>query len=119
MFAMEADTVEYGEWKTGFRTEGMTYALFSFTRKLGQAVGGAAAAYTIALGGYIAGSRTQSEGAIDAIRWAAGYIPAFFIIIAIAIMAIYPLTEQKFQEIVRDVATRRAEREASELANPE
>jgi glucuronide carrier protein len=119
MFAMEADTVEYGEWKTGFRTEGMTYALFSFTRKLGQAVGGAAAAYTIALGGYIAGSRTQSEGAIDAIRWAAGYIPAFFIIIAIAIMAIYPLTEQKFQEIVRDVAARRAEREASELANPE
>ena len=75
MFALEADTVEYGEWKTGFRTEGLTYALFSFTRKLGQAVGEAAAAYTIGLGGYIAGATTQSEGAIDAIRWAAGPTP--------------------------------------------
>jgi glucuronide carrier protein len=119
MFAMEADTVEYGEWKTGFRTEGMTYALFSFTRKLGQAVGGAAAAYTIGLGGYIAGSKAQSEGAIDAIRWAAGFIPALFILIAIAIMAVYPLTDQRFQEIVRDVAARRVARQASEREIPE
>ena len=55
MWALEADTVEYGEWKTGVRTEGTTYALFSFTRKMGQALGGAAAAYTIGLGGYISG----------------------------------------------------------------
>jgi glucuronide carrier protein len=119
MFALEADTVEYGEWKTGFRTEGLTYALFSFTRKLGQAVGGAAAAYTIGLGGYIAGAEAQSEGAIDAIRWAAGLIPTVFIIIAVAIMAIYPLTEEKFQEIVRDVAARRAARVATAQETPE
>jgi glucuronide carrier protein len=119
MFALEADTVEYGEWKTGFRTEGLTYALFSFTRKLGQAVGGAAAAYTIGLGGYIAGAKAQSEGAIDAIRLAAGLIPTVFIIIAVAIMAIYPLTEEKFQEIVRDVAARRAARVATAQETPE
>ena len=56
MWALEADTVEYGEWKTGVRTEGTTYALFSFTRKMGQAIGGAAAAYTIGFGGYVAQS---------------------------------------------------------------
>ena len=39
MWALEADTVEYGEWKTNIRTEGTTYALFSFTRKMGQAIG--------------------------------------------------------------------------------
>ena len=47
MWALEADTVEYGEWKTGIRTEGTTYALFSFTRKMGQAIGGAAGAYAL------------------------------------------------------------------------
>ncbi|MGH8824495.1 MAG: glucuronide transporter [Jiangellaceae bacterium] len=119
MFALEADTVEYGEWKTGFRTEGMTYALFSFTRKLGQAVGGAAAAYTIGLGGYIAGAEAQSDGAITAIRWAAGLIPALFIIVAVAIMSAYPLTEQKFQEIVRDVAARRVARRAGDVPGGE
>lgn len=33
MLGLEAETVEYGEWKTGTRSEGATYALFSFTRK--------------------------------------------------------------------------------------
>jgi len=56
VWALEADTVEYGEWKTGVRTEGITYALFSFTRKTGQAVGGALAAYGLAWGGYAAGA---------------------------------------------------------------
>ena len=56
VWALEADTVEYGEWKTGVRTEGITYALFSFTRKTGQAVGGALAAYALALGGYKSGA---------------------------------------------------------------
>ena len=41
MFGLEADTVEYGEWKTGKRSEGATYALFSFTRKVTQSLGGA------------------------------------------------------------------------------
>ena len=113
MFALEADTVEYGEWKTGVRTEGITYALFSFTRKLGQAVGGAMAAYAIGLGGYVAGAQSQSAGAVDAIRYAAGFAPAAFVLIAIVIMHFYPLTEARFTEIVAQTAERRAARVAA------
>ena len=81
MWALEADTVEYGEWKTGVRTEGTTYAMFSFTRKMGQALGGAAAAYTIGLGGYIAGKGVvQTDSAKTAIKVAAGFVPAGFIV---------------------------------------
>ena len=64
VWALEADTVEYGEWKTGVRTEGITYALFSFTRKTGQAVGGALAAYALALGGYKSGARPDAGGRV-------------------------------------------------------
>ncbi len=53
MFALEADTVEYGEWKTGQRTEGATYAIFSFTRKITQSIGGALGAFALAIGGYV------------------------------------------------------------------
>ena len=42
IFALQADTVDYGEWKTGVRAEGGSYAVLSFTRKVGQGVGGAA-----------------------------------------------------------------------------
>jgi hypothetical protein len=45
-----------------------------------------------------------------AIRVAAGLVPAAFILAAIAAMTAYPLTEDKFREIVREVAERRASR---------
>jgi catechol 2,3-dioxygenase-like lactoylglutathione lyase family enzyme len=112
MWALEADTVEYGEWRTGVRTEGITYALFSFTRKLGQAVGGALAAFIIGLGGYVGGVATQSQSAINAIRFASGFAPAIFIVIGIAIFFRYPLTEQVFAKMVAETAARRAERRA-------
>ena len=111
MWALEADTVEYGEWKTGIRTEGATYSVFSFTRKMGQAIGGAAAAYTIGFGGYVAQSETQPDSAINAIKIAAGVVPAAVVFIALAIMFAYPLTESRFREIVREVAQRRVARQ--------
>ena len=110
MWALEADTVEYGEWKTGVRTEGITYALFSFTRKLGQAVGGAVAAYAIALGGYVGGAATQDETALDAIRYASGLIPVAFILLGMLIFFRYPLTEQTFATMVAETQARRAAR---------
>ncbi|RRO16961.1 glucuronide transporter [Saccharopolyspora rhizosphaerae] len=108
MWSLEADTVEYGEWLTGARMEGATYAVFSFVRKLGQAFGGSAAAYTIGLAGYAGGSPVQSEAALWGIRSAAGIVPAACVIIAIAIMLAYPLTESRFREITAEVADRRS-----------
>jgi glucuronide carrier protein len=110
MWALEADTVEYGEWRTGIRTEGITYALFSFTRKLGQAVGGAVAAYAIALGGYVGGAATQDPTALDAIRYASGFIPFAFILLGMLIFFRYPLTEQTFATMVAETQARRAAR---------
>jgi glucuronide carrier protein len=119
MWALEADTVEYGEWKTGVRTEGTTYALFSFTRKLGQALGGAAAAFTLGVGGYIAANAgKQTEEAQWAIRVACGGVSATLFFIAIVIMFFYPLTEKKFKEMVGEMAARRAEREAKAIVTP-
>jgi glucuronide carrier protein len=117
MWALEADTVEYGEWRTGVRTEGITYALFSFTRKFGQAVGGAVAAFVIGLGGYVGGAVTQSQSAENAIRYASGFVPAAFIAIGIAIFFRYPLTEQTFARMVAETAARRAARHAERAAS--
>src|SRR4029078_3948911 len=50
IFALQPDTVDYGEWKRGVRAEGGSYSLLSFTRKAGQGIGGAIGAATIGLG---------------------------------------------------------------------
>jgi glucuronide carrier protein len=118
VWALEADTVEFGEWKTGVRTEGITYALFSFTRKTGQAVGGALAAYALAIGGYAATATHQSEGAVWAIRTAQGLIPAICAVIAVAIMLAYPLTDSRHREIVAEIAARRQVTKDQESVEP-
>jgi glucuronide carrier protein len=107
VWALEADTVEYGEWKTGVRTEGITYALFSFTRKTGQAVGGALAAYSLAAGGYKSGA-THSAESLQAIQFAAGALPAIMTILAIVVMAKYKLTDAFHAQILGEIKARRA-----------
>jgi glucuronide carrier protein len=118
VFALQADTVDYGEWKSGIRAEGSSYAVLSFTRKAGQGVGGAAAAYTIGLGGYVSGAAAQPDGAETAIRVAAGALPAGFILASAAIMLAYPLSEKAFRRIVAELAERRAEDEPAPDPNP-
>jgi glucuronide carrier protein len=110
-FALQADTVDYGEWQSGIRAEGSSYAMLSFTRKVGQAVGGAAAAYTIGLGGYVSGATDQTEAAVRSIRIASGVVPAVAVVAATAIMVAYPLTEKAFRRIVAETAQRRARAE--------
>lgn len=107
VWALEADTVEYGEWKTGVRTEGITYALFSFTRKSGQAVGGALAAYALALGGYKSGGVAQTPDAVFGIQVAAGALPAVMVILAVLVMSKYKLTDARHAEILKEIQARR------------
>ena len=107
VWALEADTVEYGEWKTGVRTEGITYALFSFTRKTGQAVGGALAAYALALGGYKSGA-VQTPEAVFGIQVAAGALPAVMTILAVLVMAKYTLTDAMHARILAEIQARRS-----------
>jgi glucuronide carrier protein len=115
IFALQPDTVDYGEWMSGVRTEGASYSLLSFTRKAGQGVGGAAAAFTIGLGGYVSGGAGQSDAALTSIRIAAGAVPAVVILAASAVMLTYPLTEDALRKMVGEIAERRALRDASSL----
>lgn len=108
IFAIQPDTVDYGEWKTGIRGEGSTYSILSFTRKTGQGIGGAAASFAIGLGGYVSGAATQTDAAISSIRVAAGLIPAVAILVGALIMFAYPLTENVYRRIVRETGARRA-----------
>lgn len=108
LYAFVADTVDYGEWNSGVRAEGLNYAIFSFTSKVGLGVGGVIAAYTISIGGYTASAPFQTHSALQSIRIAAGGLPAALILIATATMVAYPLTEKAFRALIADIAQRRA-----------
>jgi glucuronide carrier protein len=100
--------------ETGMRSEGATYALFSFTRKVTQSLGGAVGACALAIGGYIAASAAnpspvQPASAIFAIKATIGPLPALAALIAMIIFIKYPLNDDKFKQI-------RDETEARKLA---
>ena len=107
IWALEADTVEYGEWKTGVRSEGVIYATFSFTRKAGQAIGTSVAAFALSIGGYVGTASVQTTEAEWGIRAAAALLPAVTTLLASAIMFFYPLTDKVHAEIVSDITRRR------------
>ena len=52
-WAMMGDAIDYNEWKTGKREEGVVYSLHSFFRKLAQGVGPAVALAIMAGLGYV------------------------------------------------------------------
>lgn len=85
MWALEADTVEYGEYLTGVRIEGLTYSLFSFTRKCGQAIGGSIPAFILGLSGYIA-NQVQTPEVIMGIRTSIALVPCGFMLLAFVII---------------------------------
>ncbi|WP_051265366.1 glycoside-pentoside-hexuronide (GPH):cation symporter [Nakamurella lactea] len=114
MFGLEADTVEYGEWKSGQRSEGATYAIFSFTRKITQSIGGAATAWALAIGGYLAATKAiphpvQPESALTMIKMTMGLVPAVCAIIAMLIFVKYPLTDDAYKQIRDETEARKAQ----------
>ena len=66
-WAMMGDAIDYNEWKTGKREEGVVYSLHSFFRKLAQGVGPAVALVIMTALGYVNNTfdPVTGEGSID------------------------------------------------------
>lgn len=84
VYAMVADTIEYGHWKTGERVEGVLYSATSFGTKVGGGVGTAIAMGVLGAVGYDGLAATQNAEAINAIKNLYLYIP-------IAVLGILPI----------------------------
>lgn len=73
IFAMTADVVDYGEWKSGVRSEGLVNSCTSFGMKVGIGLGSAVCTWIISAGGYDGTAAVQTEAAVNSIRFGFGY----------------------------------------------
>ncbi len=87
VFAMTPDIVDYGEWKTGVRSEGLVTSCVSFGMKVGLGVGGAAATWVLAFGGYDGMAAVQDAASHAAIRFGFGYLSAVLSVVCLIIVA--------------------------------
>jgi glycoside/pentoside/hexuronide:cation symporter, GPH family len=100
--ALLADTVEYGEWKTGARTEGLIFSGVSLASKIGSGFSGAVIGWALAMGGYVGGLNTQSEAAITAIKVLFIGFPLVLVILQIGLMFTYTL-DKKMPSILAEL----------------
>ncbi|BCZ46021.1 MFS transporter [Clostridium gelidum] len=105
-FAMLADTVEYGEWKAGVRTEGLIYSAQSFGGKAGGGLGSGVIGWILGMGGYIGGAAAQSAGAVGAIKALFIFIPIAFVVVQFVILIPYKL-DKEYSQVLEDLEKRK------------
>lgn len=106
VWALFPDTIEYGEWKTGIRSEGLLYSSGSFAQKLGIGLGAALLSWVLALGNYNGSLSTQPETALTAIRWSFIYVPIATFILQLVILSFYDI-DKKLPKIMQDLENRK------------
>ncbi|MDO5405850.1 MAG: MFS transporter [Eubacteriales bacterium] len=105
MWAMVSDTIDYGEWKTGYRTEGLVNSACSFGYKIGNGVGVALLGLILEMGGYVGDAAAQTASALSSIRVCFVWIPIAVYVAGLAIMKFYHLDEE-FNGIIADLKAR-------------
>lgn len=108
MWAMVSDTIDYGEWKTGNRTEGLANSACSFGYKIGNGLGSALLGWILAMGGYNGQARVQTASALFSVKVAFIIIPCIIYVLIILLMTRYHL-DKEFDGIIKDLKKREEE----------
>lgn len=106
LFAFMADTVDYGEWKSGIRAQGILVSSAGMGIKLGSGFGAAIPAWLLAAGGYVPNQK-QTESALQMITLSFVWLPIIFAIVSILILIFVDKWEKPHHEIVAELAARR------------
>lgn len=102
-WAFVSDIIDYGEWASGERKEGTTYALFNFSRKLAQSLSGFLSGIGLSLVGYVP-NVAQKPGTLIGIKGLLTLYPAFALLMAALIIGfMYKLTDRKHEQIIEEL----------------
>ena len=108
-WAMIPDTVEYAEWRSRVRADGVIFSTASFFQKVGKAVGGAAVAMLLGVFGYVA-NQEQTESALMGILIAMSIVPLLANVLLFIASLFYRLTAPRHAALVKRIRRRTAER---------
>lgn len=102
-WSMVPDTVEYGEWKTGARTESFIFGLFQFFLKAALGIGAGLFGWLLSGVGYVANAE-QSPATLAGMKHIMIFLPAAGLIAAGLIMLLYPLRRGTHEAIIADLS---------------
>ena len=99
IWAKITDIIDYNEILTGKRDDGTIYGVYSFSRKIGQALAGGLGGFALGFIGYNSMAATQSTATTDGIYALATLFPgACYIVVGLILMFAYPLSKKVVNE---------------------
>ena len=113
---MEAETVDYVEWKTGQRAEGVMLSLMSFTGKLTNSASSAIGLFILGLANYVTHENTipveQPDGAKFALFALYTLVPIAGYLLMMIPLSFYPITGKDHKRMKAEIAERKQTEEA-------
>lgn len=105
-YGLVADTIDYGEWKTGTKAEGVGMAAMTFVTKVSAGFAGAIIGWINEMGGYEAAAAVQNAKAVFGLKVSFSYLPFIFCALGFVLMIFYDL-DKIFPQIQADLEKRR------------
>ena len=105
-WSMLPDTIEYGEWKTGVRTESSLYGFMTFAQK------GAIAFAALLLGMALTQigfepNQIQTEETLSGLKFIMTWIPLTGIFISFILVSFYPIDRSFHQKLIQEINLRK------------
>ena len=105
-WSMIADTIEYGEWKSGFRAEGLLNAAHVFVFKLSVGVSAWLAGFILETTNYVANAPSQSQETLEGLTIMGFIFPAIAGTIAITITYFNKYDSNFYEKIFTELKQR-------------
>jgi GPH family glycoside/pentoside/hexuronide:cation symporter len=105
-WSMLPDTIEYGEWKSGIRTESSLYGFMTFAQK------GAIALAVLILGIVLTNigfepNQVQSTETLQSLKLVMTWIPLAGVLISFILVYFYPIDKAFHQKLIQDIQDRK------------
>lgn len=107
IWAMITDVIDDAEVKNGVREDGTIYSVYSFARKIGQALSSGLVGGLVSMVGYTQATAFDPDVTFNIFRISC-IVPAIGLAaVALALAVLYPLGKKKVQENVAELQKRR------------
>lgn len=103
------DIMDYGEWKTGKRVEGLYAAFPTFANKVASGLSVSLGMFILGAAGYDGTAAAQTDSALSAIKLSYNALPTILLIVMTLILVFFYNIDKKMPEIKKELAERHAQ----------
>ncbi|WP_251032740.1 MFS transporter [Bacillus sp. ISL-7] len=108
IWAFVTDCIDYQELLTGIREDGTIYSIYSFARKVGQAIAGGLGGFALSAVGYDATLKAQTASTLHGIFSLNTLVMGIgYGVVGLILLLLYPLNKKRTLQLTVDLAEKR------------